>query len=185
MISTGGRRATLLLGLSGLAHLGVFLLLAMKHSQLRVTAPPPTFEVTVVPRFVPRERARREREAATRPVAPRRAAAQTPAAGIAPLVAGSLPLPPNSPQDISEGLRKALRRSPVGCANLQALDQAETDACIEAFGKDARSAAFIAPPIARDKRTGFDEKVAAQEQMRIYRETGVYSDMRDALKAAR
>lgn len=141
--------------------------------------------MTVVPRFVLRERARPERVAAATPVRPRRAAAPPPAVGNAPLVAEPLPLPSNSPQGLSEGLRKALRRSPIGCANVQALDQAETDACIEAFGKDARSAAFIAPPMARDKRNGFDEKVAAREQMRIYRETGVYSGMRDALKAAR
>ena len=82
-------------------------------------------------------------------------------------------------------MRQALRRGAAGCANPDLLDRAEREDCLEAFGKEAASAAFIAPPMARDKRAGFDEKVAAREQMRIYRETGIYSGMRDAYKAAR
>lgn len=185
MISTGRQRATLLLGLSGLAHLGVFLLLAMKHMQIRAPAPPPTFEVTIVPRFAPRERARAGPHAPAHPLRPRRAAAPTLGADIAPLVDNAAPSLFEQASGVPVGVRQALRRGPIGCANGANLDQAETDACLEAFGKNARSTAFIAPPMARDKRSGFDEKVAAQEEMRIYRQTGIYPGMREALKAAR
>ena len=82
-------------------------------------------------------------------------------------------------------LRDALRRSPVGCANPSLLAKEERDACLERLGAGAKDAPFIQPPMDPDKRREFDQKSAAQEQMRIYRETGVYPGLREALKAAK
>lgn len=180
MISAGQHRPTLVPGLSGPAHLGVFLVLAAKHPRLQAAAPPSTFDVTIVAKFVAPVR--------PPPTASRCGGAEALRLGrmeTSRRLSPTSSLPARQPQPSPASLGKALRRGPVGCANLGAQDQAETDACLEAFGKGATSAAFITPPMARDKRTGFDEKVAAQEQMRIYRETGVCSGLRDALKAAR
>lgn len=44
---------------------------------------------------------------------------------------------------------------------------------------------FIPPPLAKDRLRGFDEKVAAQEQMRIHRRSNIYPGIREALRAAR
>lgn len=44
---------------------------------------------------------------------------------------------------------------------------------------------FIPPPLAKHRLRGFDEKVAAQEQMRIYRRAKIHLGMREARRAAR
>ena len=191
------RRLTIVLAASGVAHLGMFALLALKPPQLSLTEPPPIFEVEVVPFVMPprQDHAAPARSLASRPLRPRRTLRPHETTTVAPLVtrqapasneeAGVLPVPSPAPPGASTDLRNALRRGAVGCANPTLLSKAEREGCLEKLGAGAKDAPFIPPPIAKDKLRAFDEKVAAQEQMRIYRQTGIYSGMRDALKAAR
>lgn len=191
------RRLTIVLAASGVAHLGMFALLALKPPQLGLTEPPPIFEVEVVPFVMPprQDHAAPARSLASRPLRPRRTLRPDETTTVAPLVtrqapasneeAGLLPVPSPAPPGASTDLRNALRRGAVGCANPTLLSKAEREGCLEKLGAGAKDAPFIPPPIAKDKLRAFDEKVAAQEQMRIYRQTGIYSGMRDALKAAR
>ena len=73
----------------------------------------------------------------------------------------------------------------MGCANPTLLSKGERETCLEKLGAGAKDAPFIPPPIAKDKLRSFEEKTAAQEQMRIYRQTGIYPGLREALKDAR
>jgi hypothetical protein len=191
------RRLTIVLAASGIAHLGMFALLALKPPRLGLAEPPPIFEVEVVPFVMPprQDHAAPARSLASRPLRPRRTLRPDETTTVAPLVtrqapasneeAGVLPVPSPAPPGASTDLRNALRRGAVGCANPTLLSKAEREGCLEKLGAGAKDAPFIPPPIAKDKLRAFDEKVAAQEQMRIYRQTGIYSGMRDALKAAR
>lgn len=177
---------------SGLAHVAVLGLLALVRPELTEVAPPPAvFDVQILPRMLPSPipdetvavrdlQVRRPRQApsnqAVRPlVVPERA--------IAPPGAATPPGPavPAAPSNI----RNALRRGAVGCANPALLSPEEQDACLERLGAGAEETPFIEAPMSRDKRRSFDEKVAASERMRVYRETGVYPGLREALKAAK
>jgi len=63
------------------------------------------------------------------------------------------------------GLREALRRSPVGCANQAAvgLNIREREACAERFGTGAADTPFIPAPIAGAKRRDWDAAAARKE----------------------
>lgn len=199
MSPTHRLRPTVVLAASGVGHLAVLSLLALTHPAQRPAEVPPVFEVEVVPVFLPpRQDPATEpvRAMASRPLRPRRVLRPDEATPVAPLVTSSAATPtapagpPSGPSSspsagTSADLRNALRRGAVGCANLALLRKDERQGCLEKLGAGAKDAPFIPPPIARDKSRGFDEKVAAQEQMRIYRETGIYPGMREALKAAR
>ena len=189
-------------GLSIAGHAGVLAILATAQPQLRQVESPPVFEVTVAPRFlttaedrpVPRE------TAANRPLRPRRALRPDETSEVAPLITRNAPAstlrgdtvapsvaPESGPtaEASPDLLRNALRRGAVGCANPTLLSKAEREACLEKLGAGAKDAPFIPPPIAKDKLRGFEEKTAAQENMRIYRQTGIYPGLREALKDAR
>ena len=197
MRRTDRRRLTIVLAASGIAHLGVLALLALKPAQLTLAEPPPVFEVEVVPFVMPprQDHAAPTQSLASRPLRPRRTLQPDETTDVAPLVTreapttdvspGLAPAPSPAPPGAPADLRNALRRGAVGCANPALLSKDERAACLEKLGAGAKDAPFIPPPIAKDKLRAFDEKVAAQEQMRIYRETGIYPGMREALKAAR
>ena len=194
MESAYRRRLTIILAGSGIAHLGMFALLGASHPRLRQGDAPPIFQVYVAP-FVPSPRhAAANRDLPSRTSVPARTIhpVETPVA--APVTAGApardadprSELPPSpAPVDGSAALRGALRSSPIGCANIDLLAPDERQGCLEDLGARVQDAPFIAPPLAKDRLRGFDEKVAAQEQMRIYRRTNIYPGMREALRAAR
>ena len=194
MRSADRRRLMIVLAGAGIAHLGVFALLAANPPRLRQGDPPPIFAVEVVP-FVLPPRVTAHPELSSRPLQRWRAIGVDETTTVAPLVTPHAPagaddpssaLPPSpAPADGSVALRKALRSSGVGCANPDLLAPAERQACLEKLGAYAKDTSFIPPPLAKDRLRGFDEKVAAQEQMRIYRRTNIYPGMREALRAAR
>jgi hypothetical protein len=174
---------------SGMAHLALLGFLALRHPELRSYAPPPVLEIQVVPRYLPSPSARTapNQAAAQRPLRPRQAQRPAAQSSVAPLLAPAAPSPgpsteregapatAGSPPPVSSGLREALRRSPVGCANADAviLDKAERERCMEMFGKGAKDAPFIPPPMARDKRRAFDAAAARKEANRRYRESNI------------
>ncbi|MES3030611.1 MAG: hypothetical protein V4820_22480 [Pseudomonadota bacterium] len=191
------RRLTIVLAASGIAHLGVFALLAIDRPSLERNQPPPIFEVEVVPFIMPSrlDHAAPAQTLASRPLRPRRALRPDETTSVAPLVTPNAARPA---EDIGTGLApspalpgppaalsNALRRGAVGCANPTLLSKVEREACLEKLGAGAKDAPFIPPPIAKDKLRGFEEKTAAQENMRIYRQTGIYPGLREALKDAR
>ena len=191
------RRLTILLAASGIAHLGVFALLAVNRPLLEQGQAPPIFEVEVVPFVMPprQDHAAPAQTLVSRPLRPRRTLRPEEATTVAPLITPDAPgpsedtAPGHAPSPAAPGppadLRNALRRSAVGCANPTLLSKVEREACLEKLGAGAKDTPFIPPPIAKDKRRGFEEKTAAQEQMRIYRQTGIYPGLREALKDAR
>lgn len=191
------RRLTIVLAASGIAHLGMFALLAVNRPLLEQGQAPPVFEVEVVPFVMPprQDHAAPAQTLASRPLRPRRTLRPDEATTVAPLVTPNAPQageaigPGIAPSPAAPGppadLRNALRRSAVGCANPTLLSKVEREACLEKLGAGAKDAPFIPPPIAKDKLRGFEEKTAAQEQMRIYRQTGIYPGLREALKDAR
>lgn len=191
------RRLTIVLAASGIAHLGMFALLAVNRPQLELNQAPPIFDVEVVPFIMPprQDHAAPAQALASRPLRPRRMLRPDEATTVAPLVTPNAPKageafgPGLAPSPASPGpptdLRNALRRGGVGCANPTLLSKVEREACLEKLGAGAKDAPFIPPPIAKDKLRGFEEKTAAQENMRIYRQTGIYPGLREALKDAR
>lgn len=197
MLRADRRRLTLVLAASGIAHLGVLALLALKQPQETPAEPPPIFQVEIVPFIMPprQDHVAPAQSLASRPLRPRRTLRPDETTNIAPLVTREAPAaatipgqvlaPSPAPGGPPSDVRNALRRSAVGCANPTLLSKAEREGCLEKLGAGAKDAPFIPPPIAKDKLRAFDEKVAAQEQMRIYRETGIYPGVREALKAAR
>ncbi len=191
------RRLTIVLAASGIAHLGMFALLAVNRPQLAQSQAPPIFEVEVVPFVMPprQDHAAPAQTLASRPLRPRRTLRPDETTPVAPLVTPNAPRagedmePSLTPSPAAPGLpadlRNALKRSAVGCANPTLLSKVERETCLEKLGAGAKDAPFIPPPIAKDKLRGFEEKTAAQEQMRIYRQTGIYPGLREALKDAR
>lgn len=179
-----------ILVVSGMTHVALLGFLALRHPELHSYAPPPVFEVEVVPRFLPSpsERAAPNETAAQRPLRPRQARRLAPESTVTPLLTPAAPVPSRSPADQAgapatgapaapapSGLREALRRSAVGCANADAviLDKAERERCMEVFGKGAKDAPFIPPPMAPDKRRAFDAAAARKEANRRYRESNI------------
>lgn len=187
------RVTTILVG-AGIAHLGIFALLASDPPRLRQGDAPPIFVVDVVPIVLP-PRVTAHPDLSSRPLQSRRAIRVDETTTVAPLVTPLAPtgavdpssaLPPSPvPADGSVAQRNALRSSRVGCANPDLLAPAERQACLEKLGAHAQDTPFIPPPLAKNRLRGFDEKVVAQEQMRIYRRTNIYPGMREALRAAR
>lgn len=188
MKTSDGKWRLPILAISGMAHVALLGFLVLRHPELRSYAPPPVFEVQVVPRFLPSpsERAAPNETAAQRPLRPRQAQRPAAESTVAPLLTPAAPAPGRSPADqagapatavppASPGLREALRRSPVGCANADAviLDKAERERCMEVFGKGAKDAPFIPPPMAPDKRRAFDAAAARKEANRRYRESNI------------
>lgn len=193
MRSADRRRLTIMLLGSGIAHLGIFALLAANPPRLRQRDAPPIFAVEVVPLVLPR-RVTPHQDLSSRPRQPRRAIEVDETTTVAPRVAPNAPAgedvsrfahPSPAPADGSVARRNALRSSRAGCANTGLLGPDERQACLEKLGAHAQDTPFIPPPLAKDRLRGFDEKVAAQEQMRIYRRTNIYPGMREALRAAR
>lgn len=171
-------RRWLLVTASAVAHAGLVVLLALNAPQLRTQAPPDeVFEVTVLPRYVPREMVREDRQQAVqaRPLAPRRRLRPDEPLPVAPFVTPNAPAPVATPGLADPRLTapatqpNALRRSAVGCANPSLLGKAERDACLDRLGAGAKDAPFIEPPISRDKRRAFDEAAARKERMREYK----------------
>ena len=179
------RRLTIVLAASGVAHLGMFALLALKPPQLGLAEPPPIFEVEVVPFVMPprQDHAAPARSLASRPLRPRRTLRPDETTTVAPLVtrqapasneeAGLLPVPSPAPPGASTDLRNALRRGAVGCANPTLLSKAEREACLEELGAGAKDAPFIPPPMSADKRQAFDEAAAKKEAYQRYKRQNI------------
>jgi hypothetical protein len=93
--------------------------------------------------------------------------------GSAPAKPGPVALHPAPlPEGPKADIRASLRKSPVGCANADAvgLTRAERALCDEALGKGAKTAAFLGLGLARDKQADFDAAAARKEADRRARE---------------
>ena len=126
----------------------------------------------------------RARPAASSPIRPRRVASSAPASDVPPLpVAPSRPTDPSAAaggvhpgplpgQARGDALRQALRGSPVGCANTDAvgLTRREREACDDAWGKRSVETADIAAPIDPAKRAEWDAVAARKARDRRWRE---------------
>lgn len=171
------------LAVSGMAHLALLGFLALRHPELRTYAPPAVLEVQMAPRPLPAPSERAAQAAAQRPLRPRETQRPAAQSSVPPLLTPAAPGLGSSmdrdrapaavgpPPPVSPGLREALRRSPVGCANADAviLDKAERERCMQVFGKGAMDAPFIPPPMAPDKRRAYDAAAARKEADRRYR----------------
>jgi hypothetical protein len=181
------RRWTLVVAASVAAHAGVLALLALNAPNLNMRAvPPDVFEVTVVPRYLPREKLREERRETVqaRPLIPRRVLRPDEPLPVAPLITPNAPAaarpadqgsafhPAPNPPGPKDQLRNALRSGAPGCANADSviLNKAERENCLERLGKGAKDAPFIEPPMSRDKRRAFDEAAAKKKAYRDYKE---------------
>jgi hypothetical protein len=178
------RRDAVAIVVSAGIHLVVLAVLAVQAPRLRIPvepAGPPLaiIPVLLVPRLPPSAAAvqpqplklhRRLRRFETPP----------PVAPLpAPLAPVSRPAPPGPvavhPAPLPEGpradVRAALRASPVGCANADAvgLTRAERDACNEQLGKGAKTAVFPGLGLARGKQAAFDQAAQHKEACRAYR----------------
>ena len=119
------------------------------------------------------------------PVRLRRAVLLAPPADTTPLSAvppvGEPPATgvgaPAAPQAGSgpDGLRQALRGSPVGCANREAvgLTRREREACDEAFGRARDQAVIIDSPMDPAKRAAWDAVAARKAMIRKRKEGAV------------
>lgn len=118
------------------------------------------------------------------PLTPRRAAIDAPpflipgpplappTPGTAPaVIAGTHPAPLPG-QARGDAVRQALRGSPVGCANQDAvgLTRREREACDDAFGKRSVQTADIAAPIDPSKRAEWDAAARRKEIVRRRKE---------------
>lgn len=167
---------------SGFAHLGVLGLLALVQPELRQMAPPPVFDVEILPRLLPSPARPTDEAAPTRPLQVRPPRNARSAQDVPPLVipersiappGKAAPAGPATPAPVPSDVRDALRRGPVGCANPDLLSKEERDACLERLGAGAKDAPFIEPPMSRDKRRAFDAAAAKKEAYRRYREGNV------------
>lgn len=163
---------------------------------LGLTATPPRSVRLSDPEVIPLEvwtlsptTVRRPQKADSRamasPLSPRRAvvrapSASTPAfaspipagpAGPSPGVAGGIhPAPLPAPD--RDGLRRALRGSPVGCSNrdIVGLTRREREACDDAYARGRAGDPFIEPPMDARKRAAFDAEAARKERIRKRKE---------------
>ena len=90
-----------------------------------------------------------------------------PSAGVS---GGSHPAPLPAPD--RDGLRRALRDSPVGCGNrdLVGLTRREREACDEAYARGREGEPFIEPPMDAGKRAAFDAEAARKARVRKRKE---------------
>ncbi len=84
--------------------------------------------------------------------------------------AGAHPAPLPSPDQ--DGLRRALRGSPVGCSNrdVVGLTRREREACDDAYARGRAGDPFIEPPMDARKRAAFDAEAARKERIRKRKE---------------
>jgi hypothetical protein len=84
--------------------------------------------------------------------------------------AGAQPAPLPSPD--RDGLRRALRGSPVGCSNrdIVGLTRREREACDDAYARGRAGDPFIEPPMDARKRAAFDAEAARKERIRKRKE---------------
>lgn len=181
-------RQYVLLGLSGLAHVAAFGVLALQHPELRQASAPPVMDVQIVPYYIPPRAAPalgRQPPLADRPIRPRRTLRPDETTPVAPLVTPNALARPEGPWAVSPpvpgapapppaDLRQALRRGAVGCGNLALLSREEREACQEKLGAGAKDAPFIAAPIAADKKGEFD-KAAARNRAKWRQREGAMS----------
>lgn len=189
-----GRRF-LIAAVSVAGHLAIALALALNAPRFSTYVPPPVYEVTVVPLYLPPEKAPRlpRQAAASRPLIPRMRARPDEPLTVAPLVTPAAPsrnpsasgpgaftvnpgdAPAPRPPGTAEQIRGILRNSVVGCANADAvsLGHRERAGCDERFGKGAKDAPFIEPPMSRDKRRAFDAAAARKEAYVKYKESNL------------
>ncbi len=186
MARTDRRTLPFVVAASGLVHLGVLVLLAIAHPTLRQAEAPPVFEVQVAPLHVPSPLGEQPapRRLIDPPIRPSRALRLQDAPEVAPLftpLAPDLPAAPPTPAfalpapvaPAAPSVSRALRLSPVGCANLQLLTKAERERCLERLGAGARDAPFYEPPMSRDKRSAFDEAADRKQAYRKYKEANL------------
>lgn len=180
MARTDRRTLPIVVAVSGLAHLGVLVLLALAHPTLRQAQAPPVFEVQVAPLYVPSPRSEQPapKRLADQPIRPRRALRLPEDPSVAPLVTPLAPERPAAPPapafalpaPAAPAVSSALRLSPVGCANPHLLTKAERERCLERLGAGAKDAPFYEPPMSRDKRKAFNEAAARKQAYRKYKE---------------
>lgn len=131
----------------------------------------------------------RSRRAAPSPLRPRRVASTAPASDIPPLpIAPSRSASPQATvvpaeahpaplpgQARGDALRQALRGSPVGCGNRDAvgLTRREREACDDAWGKRSVETADIAAPIDAARRAEWDAVAARKATIRRRKEDPV------------
>lgn len=165
---------------SGFAHLGVLALLALVRPDLRQMAPPPVFDVQILPRILPSPTPGAPVATRELQVRPPRDARST--LDVPPMIVPerSIAAPgesaragPATPAAPSSEVSKALRLGPVGCANPDLLSPEEREACLERLGAGAKDEPFIEPPMSRDKRRAFDAAAAKKEAYRRYTEGNV------------
>jgi len=186
MTRTDRRTLPIVVAVSGLAHLGVLVLLAIAHPTLRQAQAPPVFEVQVVPLYAPSQRSEQPapKRLIDQPIRPRRALRLQEDLSVAPLVTQLAPGRPAAPPapavalpspaaPATPALSGALRLSPVGCANPHLLTKAERDRCLERLGAGAKDAPYYEPPMSRDKRKAFDEAAARKQAYRKYKEANL------------
>ena len=127
----------------------------------------------------------RGRRSAPSSLQPRRVASSAPASDIPPLPMAPAARPgatvgapsgvhptPLPGQTRGDGLRQALRGSPVGCANRDAvgLTRREREACEDAYGKRSVVTTDIAAPIDPGKRAEWDAVAARKAAIRRRKE---------------
>lgn len=181
------RRNVVAIALSTGFHLVVLTVLALQAPVLRIpeepSGPPePIIPLLLLPRVPPpassaakpepiRLHRRRQAFATPPPIPPLPVppAIEARPASPGPVVVHPAPLPEGPKGDI----RAALRASPVGCANPDAvgLNRAERDYCNEVMGKGAKTAPFLGLGLARDKQADFDKTAEHNEACKAYRST--------------
>lgn len=179
-------RRSAIIAASLLGHGLVLVLLGLTTPALH-QAPLPDLDAVPIEvwSLSPREQARhRHRTAARRlsPVTPRRAASAAPSGAVAPPLTALSRLaspgpeigdrPPAAPGARLGDLARALRGSPVGCANRDAvgLTRREREACDDAFGRRSVQTTDIAAPIDPAKRAAWNAVAARREVARRRKE---------------
>jgi hypothetical protein len=184
-METARRRRTIIAtAVSAVVHAAVLTVLALQTPMLRIPPqergpPEAIIPILILPRTPPpaganarpapiRLHRRPQRNLPKElPVAPLPAPAPAPAAPgpSRPQVPEFHPAP--MPEGPKGDVRTALRRSPVGCGNDQAvgLNRVERELCNESLGKAAKDADFIPPGVGMTaaKRALLDQAAAAKE----------------------
>lgn len=185
-----GRRIGIVAGSVAL-HLALAAALAVNVPRFVTYVPPPVYEVTVTPLYLPPEKAPRlpRQRLASRPLVPRMRAKPDEPLPVAPLVTPAAPArnapgafsvspderPAPKPPGAADQVREILRNSLAGCANADSVifSKRERGGCDERFGSGAKDAPFIEPPMSRDKRRAFDAAAARKEAYVKYKESNL------------